>query len=103
MEKLGIGALMSDPFFFFFTFLSLCVPRRCVVGDDWWYYGDRCQHEGSTTDKNITALAASLSVLAAMLIVTVVSVICVKRKYKKRSGDIGMTLSNVSVTGRSSD
>lgn len=57
---------------------------RCDVGDDWWYYGDRCQHRGSNSDKTTLALASSLSVLGVMLVVTVVSVICVKKKYKKR-------------------
>lgn len=60
---------------------------RCDVGDDWWYYGDRCQHRGSNSDKTTLALASSLSVLAVMLVVTVVSVICVKRKYKKRTNN----------------
>uniref|UniRef100_A0A3B4G8F3 Metalloendopeptidase n=1 Tax=Pundamilia nyererei TaxID=303518 RepID=A0A3B4G8F3_9CICH len=60
---------------------------RCDVGDDWWYYGDRCQHRGSNSDKTTLALASSLSVLAVMLVVTVVSVICVKKKYKKRTNN----------------
>lgn len=68
---------------------------RCAVGDDWWYWGDRCQHRGSSKDELTTALAASLSVLAAMLVVTAVSVVCVRRKYRKRSGDAGMIMSNV--------
>ncbi|XP_049454361.1 meprin A subunit beta [Epinephelus fuscoguttatus] len=58
---------------------------RCVVGDDWWYYGDSCQYKGSTQDKTTLALASSLSVLGVMLVITVVSVVCVKKKYKKRS------------------
>ncbi|KAM4605260.1 meprin A subunit beta [Polymixia lowei] len=60
---------------------------RCAAGDDWWYYGDRCQYKGTTMDNTTITLAASLSVLAAMLIVTVVSVICVKKKYQKSSSD----------------
>uniref|UniRef100_A0A3Q3XE61 Metalloendopeptidase n=1 Tax=Mola mola TaxID=94237 RepID=A0A3Q3XE61_MOLML len=64
---------------------------RCVVGDDWWYYGDRCQFKGSNKDKTTLALASSLSVLAAMVVITAVSVICVKRKYKKlRKNDVDM-------------
>ncbi|XP_033506234.2 meprin A subunit beta [Epinephelus lanceolatus] len=58
---------------------------RCVVGDDWWYYGDSCQYKGSTQDKTTLALASSLSVLGVMLVITAVSVVCVKKKYKKRS------------------
>lgn len=56
-----------------------------MVGDDWWYYGDRCQHRGSIGDKTTLALATSLSVLGAMLVILVISVICVKRKYKKKN------------------
>lgn len=55
------------------------------MGDDWWYYGDRCQSSGSVSEKTTLALASSLSVLGAMVIITVISVICVKRKYKKKS------------------
>lgn len=58
---------------------------RCVVGDDWWYYGDRCQSKGSISEKTTLALATSLSVLGAMVVITVISVICVKRKYRKKS------------------
>lgn len=58
-----------------------------MVGDDWWYYGDSCQYKGSNKDKTNLALASSLSVLAAMLVITVISVLCVKRKYKKRGND----------------
>uniref|UniRef100_A0A8D3CVN6 Meprin A subunit n=1 Tax=Scophthalmus maximus TaxID=52904 RepID=A0A8D3CVN6_SCOMX len=68
---------------------------RCVVGDDWWYYGDSCQYKGSVMDKTTLALASSLSVLGVMLLVTVVSVICVKKKYKKRSSGNGVILANM--------
>ncbi|XP_041659005.1 meprin A subunit beta [Cheilinus undulatus] len=63
---------------------------RCAVGDDWWYYGDSCQHKGSNKDKTTLALASSLSVLGAMLVITAVSVICVKKKYKKRGKESNM-------------
>uniref|UniRef100_A0A8C9R6Y3 Meprin A subunit n=1 Tax=Scleropages formosus TaxID=113540 RepID=A0A8C9R6Y3_SCLFO len=57
---------------------------RCAVGNDWWYTGDRCQRKGSAQEATNTALAASLSVLAAMLVVTTVSVLCIRKKYKKQ-------------------
>ncbi|KAJ3595262.1 hypothetical protein NHX12_004566 [Muraenolepis orangiensis] len=47
---------------------------RCAVGSDWWYYGDQCQHRGSSADNLTIILAASLSVLGVMLVVTIVSV-----------------------------
>lgn len=47
-----------------------------------------------------TALIASFSVLGGMLVVTAVSVVCVKRKNKNSGGgDRGITMSNVTVTG----
>ncbi|XP_071782608.1 meprin A subunit beta [Centroberyx gerrardi] len=73
---------------------------RCVVGDDWWYYGDRCQFKGSSKDKTTLALASSFSVLGAMLIITIVSVICVKKKYNKPSNDTGITMANMSATAK---
>lgn len=71
---------------------------RCVVGDDWWYYGDSCQYKGSIQDKTTLALASSLSVLGAMLVITAVSVICVKKKYKKRSVANSVVMENMSAT-----
>ncbi|XP_072567320.1 meprin A subunit beta [Paramormyrops kingsleyae] len=57
---------------------------RCAVGDDWWYTGDRCQRKGSARDATVTAVGASMGVLAGMLVVTGVSVMCVRKKYKKQ-------------------
>ncbi|XP_054452036.1 meprin A subunit beta-like [Anoplopoma fimbria] len=71
---------------------------RCVVGDDWWYYGDRCQYKGSSMDKTTLALASSLSVLGVMLVITAVSVICLKKKYKKRSNANSVVMENLSAT-----
>ncbi|KAJ4937396.1 hypothetical protein JOQ06_001957 [Pogonophryne albipinna] len=68
---------------------------RCVVGDDWWYYGNSCQHKGSTSEKTNLALASSLSVLGVMLVVTAVSVICLKKKYKNRSNGNSVVMENM--------
>ncbi|XP_037537586.1 meprin A subunit beta [Nematolebias whitei] len=73
---------------------------RCAVGNDWWYYGNSCQHKGSLQDKTTLALASSLSVLGVMLVITVVSVICVKKKFKKRAFENGVTLGNVQTENR---
>ncbi|XP_020491307.2 meprin A subunit beta [Labrus bergylta] len=73
---------------------------RCVVGDDWWYYGGSCQHKGSNKDKTTLALASSLSVLGAMLLITAVSVVCVKKKYKKRGNDSRVIMENVMTSER---
>ena len=77
---------------------SLSLLPRCVVGNDWWYYGDNCQYRGSTTDKTNLALASSLSVLGVMLVITVVCVVCLKKKYKKRSND-DLVMANVHAGG----
>uniref|UniRef100_A0A8C2WFY1 Metalloendopeptidase n=1 Tax=Cyclopterus lumpus TaxID=8103 RepID=A0A8C2WFY1_CYCLU len=71
---------------------------RCEVGDDWWYYGNSCQYKGSNMDKTTLALASSLSVLGVMLVVTAVSVICMKKKYKKRSNDSSVVMDNITAT-----
>eukprot|EP00063_Salmo_salar_P071675 XP_014046510.1 PREDICTED: meprin A subunit beta-like [Salmo salar] len=73
----------------------------CAVGDDWWYYGETCQYPGFTQDTVTTALIASFSVLGGMLVVTVASVVCVKRNHKNSGGggDWGITMFNVSTTG----
>ncbi|XP_076601186.1 meprin A subunit beta [Chaetodon auriga] len=73
---------------------------RCAVGDDWWYYGDSCQHKGSIDDKTILAVASSLSVLAAMIVILIVSVICVRKKYKKRKVDNDIVMRNQGATDK---
>ncbi|XP_058250702.1 meprin A subunit beta [Hemibagrus wyckioides] len=72
---------------------------RCSVGDDWWYYGDRCQFKSSKQDGVVTAAVSSVVVFAVMLVVTVVSVVCLKKKYKKKMNDIGggIAIQNVSA------
>ncbi|KAL1276762.1 hypothetical protein QQF64_036385 [Cirrhinus molitorella] len=34
----------------------------CVVGQDWWHYGDRCQYKSSTQSSALTAVLASVAV-----------------------------------------
>nr|XP_061795493.1 meprin A subunit beta-like [Nerophis lumbriciformis] len=69
---------------------------RCAAGDDWWFYGDSCQHRGSTADNSTVALASSLSVLGVMLVVTITTAVCLKKKYKKRSSGNDLVLQNMS-------
>lgn len=70
------------------------------MGNDWWYYGDSCQHKGSTQDKTTLALTSSLSVLGVMLVVTVVSVVCVRKKFKKQAIGNGVVQDNVQAAVR---
>nr|XP_020137816.1 meprin A subunit beta isoform X3 [Microcebus murinus] len=69
---------------------------RCPSGDDWWYMGERCERRGSTRDTIVIAVSSTVAVFALMLVVTLVSVYCVRRKYLKRtsSNTATMTLEN---------
>uniref|UniRef100_A0A8B9HRR7 Metalloendopeptidase n=1 Tax=Astyanax mexicanus TaxID=7994 RepID=A0A8B9HRR7_ASTMX len=79
-----------------YIYIILC---RCAVGDDWWYYGVKCQFKSSSQENVVTAAVASVVVFAVMLIVTVVSVVCLKKKYMKKMGDMGtgITMQNLSA------
>lgn len=63
--------------------------RRCVVGDDWSYYGDRCQFKSSIQNGVVTAVVSTVVVFVVMLVVIVVIVVCLKKKYKKKMNDMG--------------
>ncbi|KAF4088835.1 hypothetical protein AMELA_G00059190 [Ameiurus melas] len=62
---------------------------RCVVGDDWSHYGDRCQFKSSKQDGVVTAVVSTVVVFVVMLVVTVVTAVCLKKKYKKKMNDMG--------------
>ncbi|KAK2901482.1 hypothetical protein Q8A67_009597 [Cirrhinus molitorella] len=69
---------------------------RCVVGQDWWHYGDRCQYKSSIQSSALTAVLASVAVFVFMLVVMVVSVVCVKKQQKKVQLDGGgVTTKNI--------
>lgn len=69
-----------------------------MAGNDWWYYGDKCQHRGSEKDRVNLALLCSLPVFAGMLIILVITVICVKKKYQKRESSSAIKLGSVKAT-----
>nr|XP_005903416.1 PREDICTED: meprin A subunit beta [Bos mutus] len=56
---------------------------RCRSGDDWWYMGERCEKRGSTRDTIVIATSSTAAVFALMLIITLVSVYCTRKKYQK--------------------
>ncbi|OWK01644.1 MEP1B, partial [Cervus elaphus hippelaphus] len=58
---------------------------RCRSGDDWWYMGERCEKRGSTRDTIVIAISSTAAVFALMLIITLVSVYCTRKKYRKES------------------
>uniref|UniRef100_H0V5G2 Meprin A subunit n=1 Tax=Cavia porcellus TaxID=10141 RepID=H0V5G2_CAVPO len=71
---------------------------RCPSGEDWWYMGERCENRGSRQDTVVIAVSSTVAVFVLMLIVTLVSVYCVRRKYLKgtSSKTENMTVENVS-------
>ncbi|XP_010639778.1 meprin A subunit beta isoform X5 [Fukomys damarensis] len=56
---------------------------RCPSGEDWWYAGERCEKRGSIQDTIVIAVSSTVAMFVLMLIVTLVSVHCVKKKYRK--------------------
>ncbi|XP_075389355.1 meprin A subunit beta [Tenrec ecaudatus] len=72
---------------------------RCPSGPDWWYMGERCETRGSTRDTIIIATSSTVAVFALMLIVTLVSVYCTKKKYREKlsSNTAAMNLENIEV------
>ncbi|KAL6090544.1 hypothetical protein STEG23_024330, partial [Scotinomys teguina] len=58
---------------------------KCPAGEDWWYTGKRCEKRGSTHDTVVIAVSSTVAVFAVMLIITLVSVYCTRRKYLKKA------------------
>ncbi|XP_069813759.1 meprin A subunit beta-like [Dendropsophus ebraccatus] len=56
---------------------------RCKVTKDWWYVGEKCQTKVSSQDTVVIAVSSSVAVFVAMLIVTLVTVFCLKKKQRK--------------------
>ncbi|XP_027431012.1 meprin A subunit beta isoform X1 [Zalophus californianus] len=69
---------------------------RCLSGEDWWYMGERCERRGSTRDTIVIAASSTAAMFALMLIVTLISVYCIRKKYRRRasSNTAAMTLEN---------
>ncbi|XP_075825350.1 meprin A subunit beta-like isoform X1 [Microtus pennsylvanicus] len=57
---------------------------RCPAGEDWWYMGRLCERRGSTQDTVVIAVSSTVAVFVVMLIITLVSVYCTRRKYRKK-------------------
>lgn len=66
---------------------------KCPAGEDWWYMGKRCEKRGSTQDTIVIAVASTVTVFAVMLVITLVSVYCTRRKYRKRASSKRAALS----------
>ncbi|NWI21207.1 MEP1B protein, partial [Crypturellus soui] len=57
---------------------------RCPAGDNWWYMGEKCERKGSTQENTVIAVSSTITVFVVMLIVTITSIVCLKRKYSQR-------------------
>eukprot|EP00070_Physeter_catodon_P029444 XP_028336338.1 meprin A subunit beta [Physeter catodon] len=70
---------------------GVCIIRygkaecRCPSGEDWWYMGERCEKRGSTRDTIVIATSSTVAVFALMVIITLVSVYCTRKKYHKET------------------
>ncbi|XP_074545086.1 meprin A subunit beta-like [Halichoeres trimaculatus] len=58
---------------------------RCAAGAGWWYHGERCEFPGTYMHAIIMTVASALSVFVVMLVITIISVVCVTIRYKKKA------------------
>ncbi|NWH31275.1 MEP1B protein, partial [Chloropsis hardwickii] len=66
---------------------------RCPAGDNWWYMGEKCERKGSTRENTVIAVSSTITVFVVMLIVTITTAVCLKKKYKQgKETKEGMTL-----------
>ncbi|NXA19593.1 MEP1B protein, partial [Ibidorhyncha struthersii] len=56
---------------------------RCPAGDNWWYMGTKCERKGSTQENTIIAVSSTIAVFVVMLIVTITTAVCLKKKYSQ--------------------
>ncbi|XP_021244531.1 meprin A subunit beta-like isoform X6 [Numida meleagris] len=59
---------------------------RCPAGNNWWYMGEKCERKGTTQENTIIAVSSTITVFVVMLIVTITTVVCLKKKYSKGEG-----------------
>lgn len=71
---------------------------RCAVGDDWWYMGEKCERKGSTRENTVIAVSSTITVFVVMLIVTITTAVCLKKKYKQgKENKESLALEEVSI------
>ncbi|KAM3928822.1 meprin A subunit beta-like [Leptodactylus fuscus] len=61
---------------------------RCKVTSDWWYVGDKCETKVSSKDTVVIAVSSSVTIFVVMLIITLVTVYCLKKKNKQKMKDV---------------
>ncbi|NXG40619.1 MEP1B protein, partial [Psilopogon haemacephalus] len=56
---------------------------RCPAGDNWWYMGEKCERKGTSQENTVIAVSSTIAVFVVMLIVTITTAVCLKKKYRK--------------------
>uniref|UniRef100_A0A8C0I9C5 Meprin A subunit n=1 Tax=Bubo bubo TaxID=30461 RepID=A0A8C0I9C5_BUBBB len=70
----------------------------CPAGDNWWYMGEKCERKGSTEENTIIAVSSTIAVFVVMLIVTITTAVCLKKKYSRgKENRESLTLEEVSI------
>ncbi|OCT76770.1 hypothetical protein XELAEV_18031973mg [Xenopus laevis] len=62
---------------------------RCKVTKDWWYVGEKCERKVSSQDTLVIAVSSSVTIFVVMLIITLTSLFCLKKKHKKQLANTG--------------
>lgn len=71
---------------------------RCPAGDNWWYMGEKCERKGSSQENIVIAVSSTITVFVVMLIVTITTAVCLKKKYKQaKESKESVTLEEVST------
>lgn len=71
---------------------------RCPAGDNWWYMGEKCERKGSSQENIVIAVSSTITVFVVMLIVTITTAVCLKKKYKQaKENKESVTLEEVSI------
>lgn len=48
--------------------------------------GEKCERKGTTQENTVIAVSSAITVFVVMLIVTITTVVCLKKKYSKGEG-----------------
>lgn len=62
--------------------------------------GEKCERKGTTQENTIIAVSSTITVFVVMLIITITTVVCLKKKYSKGEGKEkveSLTLEEVSI------
>lgn len=71
---------------------------RCPAGDNWWYMGEKCERRGSTHENTVIVVSSTIAVFVVMLIVTITTSVCLKKKYSQGKENVeSLTLEVVSI------